>query len=294
MLGLNTKQHPARLHRTNEGNIELAEAVNVDVSDRFKPYRRPGQRYVDQNIPGHSFYSAGDFALFVSGSQLLKLSASLATSTLRSGLNSSRMSFTEQGGKIFYANGYQKGFIEDNADKPWVASTSHHASQTTRTLGEPPVGHKLATLSGRIFIAQDNVLWFTEAFKPFIVDLGRNAILFDSRIKELVPVADGLFVSTSTKTVFLQGPNVKDMVQRPVLNFPLIPGTVAETEAEAMPDLLEMGVTGLVSLATGSKGICVFGAGGFKMNLSQHKVDIPTSTEGSAYIYNGKYVVNLQ
>ncbi len=294
MLGLNTKSHPARLRRTEEGNVELAEAVNIDVSDRYKPYRRPGQRYVHTDVPGHSFYDAGDFALFVSGNQLLKLSASLTTSALRSGLNPSRMSFAEQGGRIFYANGYQKGFIHNDSDNPWVASTTHYVSQTTRTLGEPPVGHKLATLSGRIFIAQDNVLWFTEAFKPFIVDLGRNAFLFDSRIKELIPVADGLFVSTATKTVFLQGPNVKDMVQRPVLNFPLVPGTVAETEADAMPDLLEMGVTGLVSLATGTKGICVFGAGGFKMNLSQHKVDIPSSTEGSAYIYNGKYVVNLQ
>ena len=35
VLGLNIKEHPVKLHQTNEGLIELSEAINIDISNRF-------------------------------------------------------------------------------------------------------------------------------------------------------------------------------------------------------------------------------------------------------------------
>lgn len=281
--------------RTEDGNVELAEAVNIDISNRYKPRRRPGQVSTAISVPGHSFYDAGSFGLFVSGIDLVQLSSSFTTSTLRSGLTDAAMSYTEQADKIFYSNGYEKGYIKDGSDNGWYAPTDpYKAVDTSRSFSSPPPGQKLATFAGRIFIAQDNVLWFTEPFAPFLVDMARNAFMFDSRIREIIPVTDGIFVSTNTKTAFLSGTNIQEMVQQEVTRSPLIPGTVVQTDADEMPDLQQRRITGSIFVATTTEGICVFGSGSFFMNLTKHKIDVPTSSQGSAYIHNGKYVVNLQ
>ncbi len=293
VAGLNTKQHPVSLTQLEEGIIELAEAVNIDISNRFKPYRRPGQVSTSVTMPGHSFYGAGDFGLFVSGTSLMQLSNSFGTTTVRSGLTANApMSYTEQAGKIFYANGHEKGYIQGGSHSPWVAPESPNTVvDSSRNFSSPPVGHKLITAFGRIFIAQNNVLWFTEPFAPFLVDMARNAFMFDSNIREIIAVADGLFVSTNTKIVFLAGANVKEMTQLTVAEYPIIPGTVARTDSLDMPDI---DVRGIIHIATTSRGICVFGNNGNFQNLSNYKVDLPTASKGSAYIYKGKYVVNLQ
>lgn len=295
VLGLNNREHPSRLEADERGNVELAEAVNIDISNRGKPRRRKGQTRTPMTAACHSFFDAGDYGLAVSGSSLLLVVPDFSTSVLRGGLQADRpMSYCKMAGKVFYANGYQHGYIEDQVDHVWGQAT-YSAADTSRVLSAPPLGHKLAAAFGRVWIAQDGVLWFTEGFSPFLCDMGRNAIPFDSRIMEVIPVRDGLFVSTMTQIVFLAGTKPEDMYQEPIADYFIIPGTAVMANIEDVPGVANNAGSSRICVATTNEGVCILGAGGMYQNITNTKLVFPERySHGAAYIYQGKYVVTLR
>lgn len=294
VAGLNNRNHPARLSREN-GIVELAEAVNIDISDRYKPKRRRGQLATNITSPAHSFHYAGPFVLCVSGSTLCKMPLDLSSlAIVRSGLTPDmRMTYVEQAGKIFYANGYEKGYVDVSGnDHSWYAPIEgYEAVDSSRRFSDPPVGHILADFAGRILIAQNNILWFTEPFAPFLIDKARNAIPFISRLKAVIPVDDGIFVSTSEKIVFLQGRRPEEMGQVEVASYPAIPGTVVYAQAEEIGD---QSAARQVVVTTTTRGICTCSSGGALQNMTRGRLELPAASSGSAYIHDGKYVVNLK
>lgn len=294
-LGLNTRVHPSRLSTSDDGLVELAEAVNIDISDRYKPFCRKGQVNTAITDSVHSFYDAEVFGLCVSGTSLLKVSTSYTSTTLKSDLTPGMtMSYAKQAGKVFYCNGYENGYVEDGSDHPWINPISQYdAVDSARTFSEPPVGHRLLNAFGRIWIAQDNILWFTEPFSPLLIDLARNAIPFNSRIREIFAVSDGIFVSTNNKTFFLSGSNPFKMTQFEVCYYPVVSHTVVKATLDDMPDFADFGLRNPIYIGTTVHGICIFGNGGFFKNLTKHTIDMPTITSGSAYLYNGKYVISF-
>lgn len=297
VAGLNSKMHPVRLYRGQNGVVELAEAVNIDISDRQKPKRRKGQLSTSISSPVHSLYNAGSFVLCISGSTLYRFGSSFSLSVVRTGLTSkAEVSYAELADKIFYTNGYENGYVDtDGTHHAWVASIDQYkAVDSSRKFSNPPIGHLLVAFGSRVFIAQDNILWFTEPFAPLLVDMARNAIPFMTRIKAMAPVADGLFVSTSKKIIFLKGVRTDGMVTISVAPYPIISGTVVYAQADEVIGLSEAEIYGEVAIVTTSKGVCVCGPGGFFQNFTRRKIDMPAVSSGSAYIYNGKYVVSLK
>jgi hypothetical protein len=296
--GLNTKEHPARLAVSQEGIAELAEAVNIDISDRYKPRRRKGQKSTSVTMPVHSLYSVGDFALCVSGSTLYLLSTAFTLAPLRNDLMPGiSLSYAELAGKAFYANGYQSGYVDIGAGEhhAWETPiTQYEAVDSSRRFSDPPVGHLLTSFAGRVWIAQDNVLWATEPYAPLMVDMARNAIPFSSRITALSPLMDGILVSTRRKIVFVRGTKLEEMIQVPIADYPAIPGTLVQGMAEDVADLVAQGLSGPVVIMATTQGICVAGPGGYFRNLTHRKLDMPLASRGAAYIYDGKYVVSLQ
>ena len=295
VLGLNNREHPSRLEADERGNVELAEAVNIDISGRGKPRRRKGQRASAITQGCHSFFVAGDTGYCVSGSKLLRVTPDFVTSALRFDLTPDlRMSFCAQAGKLFYANGQENGYIEAGSSHAWdLPQTDWQAVDSARSFSAPPVGHKLAAAFGRVWIAQDNVLWFTEPYAPFFCDLARNAIPFPTRVREIVPVQDGLFVSTMRQTVFLAGGDPRQMRQIDIRPEPLIPGTAVVAAPEDIG--YDQVPQGILVVATMPSGICLLGSGGFCVNLTAQRVVLPGKySEGAAYMYNGKYVVSLR
>lgn len=57
---------------------------------------------------------------------------------------------------------------------------------------------------GRLYIAKDNVLWFSLPFNYHLIDATATSILFSSRITLLEPVEDGIFLA-SDQTYFISG-----------------------------------------------------------------------------------------
>lgn len=91
---------------------DLAIAENVDIDDTGALRRRQG--YGDAVIGGswHSLWSNGARCFGVTGATLREISASYSTTTLATVTAGLRVKFHQQGSRIYWSNGKEKGVIE--------------------------------------------------------------------------------------------------------------------------------------------------------------------------------------
>ena len=71
-------------------------------------------------------------------------------------------------------------------------------------LDAAPTGHIVRYYRGRIYIASDNILWYSEPLQYQHFRLNSNYIEFPTRIKEIMPVEDGIWIG-SDRLYFLSG-----------------------------------------------------------------------------------------
>ncbi len=295
-LGLNMRADPARLRQDPKtGMCELAEAVNVDVTDSYRVSRRPGRLSTSITLSAHSLFAALGTVLFVSGDTLYRMDSESEVTALRTGLTpDARMSFTDVYSLIYFSNGYETGVYDtvNTEISAWEAG-QYIGPSTTRTFDDPPAGHIIEHFNGRIYIAQDSLLWWTEPFGYNWVDHSQNLIVLPSRITMVRGVTDGLYVSTLHETYFLAGAGPEVFAQRKVASYPVIEGTDVICHADDLGEDVGMsGVQGV--MATARDGICFMGPEGTFINLSKRKLYFPVQSIGTAYIYRGKYVVVME
>lgn len=87
----------------------------------------------------------------------------------------------------------------------------------TLLLTQPPSGTLVAEYKGRLWIVQDNVLWFTHEYGPHYVDPAFGYYMFDGSLTLVASAEDGLYVGTDSKIYFLQGQKPSEMTVRQVL-----------------------------------------------------------------------------
>lgn len=90
---------------------------------------------------------------------------------------------------------------------------------------KPYPGDLLDSYHGRIWIAADSTLWFTDSASPHWLVPAEQYFLWPSRITMAVPVLDGLFVATEHATWMLQGDGPASMAMRQVADQGAIFGT---------------------------------------------------------------------
>jgi hypothetical protein len=133
-----------------------------------------------------------------------------------------------------------------------------------------------------MWIAWNNLLYFSEPFAYNLFDLARCIIPFQGTLSLVKSVQGGLYVSDERGIYFLDGKSPKTMEPFRVADFPAIFGTV-------VPDLLPGVSFGLQDsyqyccFAT-KKGICVGGSEGRFFNLTEEKLILPEATKGSAVL----------
>lgn len=93
------------------------EVLNVDLSNSGKPSRRRGFTSVYSGAGIHSLFSTKLYSFFCEGTELKQLNRDFTATSVRTGLDPSvALSYAEVDGRIYYANGSQKGVITENAD----------------------------------------------------------------------------------------------------------------------------------------------------------------------------------
>lgn len=72
--------------------------------------------------------------------------------------------------------------------------------------GPPHAGHMIQFYNGRIYIAKDNGVWYTEPYNYELMNLAHGFIPFPDRVTLFAPVKGGIWASYKKgKTFFLQG-----------------------------------------------------------------------------------------
>lgn len=114
--GLNTVSDPVRL-----GLGWLVKADNVDVTDTGALVKRTGYSKVMSGSPTSAFATRNfDRAYFVDGGSLKSMIDTGTTATLKTGLSSNPMFWTEVNRQVYFNNGADAGVIEkDGSVKDW-------------------------------------------------------------------------------------------------------------------------------------------------------------------------------
>lgn len=281
--GLNNKVDPTRISDT-----DLAVALNVDLDDSGRISRRKNFTTTGCVLDAKGLYSNGSRGLFIYSTYLYLLYPDFNYRVLASGLSAlSRLRCCTVNGVIYFVTGYGNGKVTSDVAGNWTGE-DYVGPTIFRKFQDPPTGHLVCYFAGRMWIAQDSTLWFSEPFAFSWFDYARGFVSFSSRLRMIVAVDDGLFVSTEDSVYFLQGNNPYEMAQVKVHDYPVIEGT----DLNAPGGQLAGGEnTRQVAMWTSTRSICAGFSGGAVKELSEAKLTYPEGSFGSAAFLNNTYYV---
>ena len=290
--GLNNTQPSTRMEfDPQSGSVELAEAWNTEIDDTGRPFRTKGYAATTRTEDSKSMFNGRSGTFFVSGTTLYKLNSDFTRTAVHTGLTAGAlMSYVEVLNTIYFANGYEIGMLVNGVYTAWLVGT-YYGPVTTRQFSAPPIGSLLEVYNGSMCIASDNVLWFSERFGFNLFDKARNFVWFESNIKMVKAVADGIYVSTETKIVFLKGTVPSEFQQINISNYPAIPGTGIKANAEEM---LDGKMVGPATIRTSLNGIYMGFSGGECKCLTERRITLPNVSSGCAVLHDGRYLVILK
>lgn len=120
---------------------------------------------------------------------------------------------------------YQNGIVFNGLTNYTIINSSKSTSILNTQFMEPlPGGHIIRHFKARLYIARDNVLWYSESFRYGLRKTSQDFFQFPSKILIVQAVSDGLFV-VADKTYFLAGTDPKSMNQTVVSEDKAIEGT---------------------------------------------------------------------
>lgn len=293
--GLNVKADPVRVrYDAQTGVTDLAACYNIDHDHTGRPSRRKGFEATAITSACHSLFCEGGDALCAIGSNLCLIAPdlsdyrSLATVTPGAGV-----SYAQVADQIFWVNGFEKGIVRAGVNQAWVKG-QYYGPTSHRLLSNPPIGTIVRAHAGHMYIAQANVLWYSDPYNLNAFDLTRNYFAFESSIVMVEPVTSGIYVGTCAKVYFLAGTNPKNlqMVEKSIA--PAIAGTQVKVDFSQIGfDELLQGSQGKGVMWTSPAGIYLGTAEGVAFNLTKYKLAKLDAVKGTAHVFNDKYVVCL-
>jgi hypothetical protein len=284
--GLNNKVDPSRI---TEG--ELATAYSVDIDNAGVVARRKSFVASTPLVNAKDFYYTGEYGLVVADGNLYLVRENLSIKHIAAGLSvNSRMRYDTVNNITYFVNGFQTGKIFEGAASNWVAA-DYVGPVTYKRFDDPPAGHLIRYFSSRMYIGEGSTLWYSEPFSYGQFDTARGYVLFDSRLRMISAVKNGLYVSTERCVYFLNGLNPAEFNIVKVHDYPVIEGTDIIV---AGGNVLNGEDSSPVSVWTSTGAVCLGLSGGKVVELTGNTVEYPTGFYGSAAFIDGSYVVLIE
>lgn len=237
------------------GRYQLAEAVNVDVT-HGRLRLRPGlTRFLELGV--HSLFSDGPNLYAGHGDKLSLLPGQGEPRLLRTGLTAeARLAFVAVGGSVYFSNGFETGVIRDDIAGPWGAAVYPGPDPDGRYV-TPPAGHLLAHFAGRLWIARDDAVLFTEGAGLFDWLDGLAGFLppATGRVRMLRAVENGLFIGDAAGVRFAAGKDPGTMTFARVCPTPPIPGSDATIPPGCQARLAGQPLSGQAAIWAGRDGL---------------------------------------
>ena len=286
--GLNNVVDPVRLRfDAQAGSQELAVALNVDVDQTGRVSRRRGYEQVN-STPCHSVWHGAGRTLAVSNGWIVLVGEDFSYLPLHDlAHGDERVWFLDVNGDVFWGNGFETGILRRGMVPQSWPFLMPQSENDDRHLEAMPVGKNLELYNGRIFLAKDNAVFYSEPLGYYATDLARNWFVFDSPVTMIRAVDDGLYVGTGTEVNYLGGPTVQEMVRRIVSSSPPIEGTCAKVDGGQIMsgEILQKGV-----MWTALDGIYAGFPQGQVFNLTKDKLRYPGGNSGSAVVFDDVYL----
>ena len=290
--GINNKVDPSRLRfDPKTGIVDLAAAVNIDIDDTGRPSRRRGRTATVRTEAWKNLFGCGSYGVGTKGDALCVIESDLSYTAIRNINASAKMSYIRdtdgEQDVVYYTNGHENGKIINKASYAW--SVGEKTSET-KEFSAAPIGH-LIEKRKRMFIAQDNILWYSEPNSNDLYRLGTNHFRFISRMRMVQAVAGGLWVSDSDAIYFLGGEinpsNMEMPLQEKMADYPVSRGTGVKVPGSKIG---VEGLSGIVVMFTTDKGVCIGTRDGRLINATERKIDLPSSLTGAGLHKDGKYI----
>jgi len=292
--GLNTQEDPARIqYNTKTGVQELAACENIDISDDGRISRRKGFTQQVDLSGCHSLFCEGRDCLFVHGDALCVLNKDYSYTAIRNVTPNARLRCRQVDDIVYYCNGFERGYVFEGTSYGWNMPT-YYGPVTTKAFTDPPIGTDLEYYAGRMFVVQGKIVPYSELFD--ISTFERKSYLpFDREVVMFKAVKDGIYVSTDKETLFLSGNDAKALDITKIADYPAIKWTevkiigrlIFTKDGNAM--ILDKGGSACL-LWLSKEGVCFGGPGGEFVNLTEHKVDLPTALTGCGFMYDHRYI----
>ena len=274
---------------------ELARAVNIDLDDAGQVHRRRGYRKV-MDGDFHSLFTVGDGTLLGVRDGDLGIIRPDFTFVSLAPVGDDPVAYVEIGPLLFFSNVVASGKIVLDAwtVQPWGAEVSpgrwvSPVVNPTATLGpvagrlfgRPPLASDLTYWNGRIYLADDRMVWATELFLYDLVDKTRGFWQFEHPVTMLRAVSDGVYVGTIEALYFVGG-SFRQPKRVPVMGSGVIPGSavyvpseIANPPAVKHVDLAQNTPVNTSILFLTSHGYSVASEGGQCFNVTEAEVAFP-------------------
>ena len=263
-LGMNTNADPSALAPDRTGKVWLSSSLNVVVGDTGRVERCLGKSIHQTVTSCHSMHSIpGGFCYVSDGT--LKLSNNQFLALTYSG----RMSYAQVDDRVFYSNGADIGFIRDGEIIPLPAGT-WTGPESTRKFETIPSGHLLCYALGRMFIAKDSSIWFSEPRNLYLYSPASNRFTYRSRIRMMAGLKNGLWVSDG-EAIYWIAFNDGNWQQTVKAAYPALEGEPAKINVAEMP--ME-NLFGVGYLCPTVRGICLLGPDGVFVNLTEKVMEL--------------------
>jgi len=282
--GLNTVVDPVRLpYDSKAGVSDLGVAVNIRIDETGRVSRVDGFSSVDTGSY-HSLFCDGGDCFVGKGTALYQVGMDLSVTGVRSGLSGDRITYAQSGNRTYYSNGTQNGYIESGISRPWNKD-DYLGPDSAKYFSAAPVGNHLAFAFSRMFVSEDDVLWWSEPFRNGLFNKAINFVRFSTKILMLKPVASGCFISDEKRTYFLRGTDPHQFIQEIVANYP----AYEWSDAIDYVDGMEIGLdsSGLCAFWSSPEGAILGTANGQIVNMNKAKIIYPEDGQSGASLIRG-------
>lgn len=274
---------------------DLETAQNVHLDDVGQLMRRRGKTRVAEG-DFHSLYRGPNHVYGVRNGDLGIVEPDYTFTTLVAGLGADQLAYTTVNEQVYYVSRTAAGKLTDRTASDWGTrdATGVWVSPVvnpTATLGEiagrrltaPPHATALAAYNGRIYLADEKVLWATELYQFDYVERTRNFIQMEAPITALGVVTDGLYIST-TKAVYFMSGGLTNMQFVQVVDSGAVPGSMIPVPADRLDvDNSRGGRQDAVMFVTPS-GVWFGLEGGKCTNVTTGRVDFPKAASAAAML----------
>lgn len=273
---------------------ELEAAVNVDIDDAGQLRRRRGFNQIDPSN-WHSVATLSGMTFGVKDGMLGRIYPDYSFAPLAE-VGADKLCYTVVGAVIYFSSAVTSGKIDEGAVLPWgeagagtwvspvVRPTETLGAISGRQLTAPPNATEIESYKGRIYLANEDVMWVTELYLYDRIERTKNFIRTENPITMIRSVSDGLYVGTTAQLLFLQGTFKEGLKQTIIMTTPVVQGSsvivpYSKVHPRARTGPLPEG-EGPVFM-TGA-GICLGLDNGEVYNLTQDHVVFPGAVSAAA------------